>query len=105
MYPGVALILPGATWLNSKRISAADVLHVYRKRQPRQLRDGKHPITCNLQGVTNVGLIMNIKVRVNGSWGRCFDCSQDTGDRRRKVTPPAAAGGGDGPTALRLLHP
>jgi capsid protein len=40
VHPGASWLLPrGATWLSSERIPACDVLHVYRKRRPGQLRD------------------------------------------------------------------
>jgi lambda family phage portal protein len=40
VHPGASWLLPrGATWLSSERIPARDVLHVYRKRRPGQLRD------------------------------------------------------------------
>jgi lambda family phage portal protein len=39
VHPGAAWILPGAAWQTSQRIPAADVLHLYRKRRPGQLRD------------------------------------------------------------------
>jgi len=29
----------GAIWLSSQRVAARDVLHIYRKRRPGQLRD------------------------------------------------------------------
>jgi capsid protein len=39
VHPGVSWILPGATWQSSQRVPARDVLHIYRKRRPGQLRD------------------------------------------------------------------
>jgi lambda family phage portal protein len=39
IHPGASWLLPGAAWLASERIPAADVLHIYRKRRPGQLRD------------------------------------------------------------------
>jgi hypothetical protein len=37
--PAHPAILPGATWQSSQRVPARDVLHIYRKRRPGQLRD------------------------------------------------------------------
>jgi capsid protein len=60
------LILPGATWLNSRRILAADVLHVYRKRRPGQLRDVSWlaPILLRLRdlGDYEAALLMQAKI-------------------------------------------
>lgn len=39
VHPGGSWLLPGAAWLGSERIPATDVLHIYRKRRPGQLRD------------------------------------------------------------------
>ncbi|GGC70393.1 hypothetical protein GCM10011504_55250 [Siccirubricoccus deserti] len=40
VHPGASWVLPGgATWLSSQRVPARDVLQIYRKRRPGQLRD------------------------------------------------------------------
>ena len=39
VHPGASWLLPGATWLGSECIPASDVLHIFRKRRPGQLRD------------------------------------------------------------------
>ena len=39
VHPGATAMLPGMAWQSSDRIPASDVLHVYRKRRPGQLRD------------------------------------------------------------------
>ena len=39
IHPGASWLLPAGARLSSERVPAADVLHVYRKRRPGQLRD------------------------------------------------------------------
>jgi len=39
IHPGASWLLPSGGRLTSERIPAADVLHIYRKRRPGQLRD------------------------------------------------------------------
>ena len=66
MHPGAAWILPGATWQNSERIPASEVLHVYRKRRPGQLRDVSWlaPILLPLRdlGDYEAALLMKAKI-------------------------------------------
>jgi capsid protein len=38
-HPGAAWMLPGAAWQNSAFIPARNMLHLFRKRRPGQLRD------------------------------------------------------------------
>ena len=66
VHPGAAWILPGATWLSSERIPAGDVLHVYRKRRPGQLRDVSWlaPVLLRLRdlGDYEAALLMKAKI-------------------------------------------
>jgi lambda family phage portal protein len=66
VHPGAAWILPGATWLSSERIPASDVLHIYRKRRPGQLRDVSWlaPVLLRLRdlGDYEAALLMKAKI-------------------------------------------
>jgi len=67
VHPGASWILPGgATWLSSERIPAADVLHIYRKRRPGQLRDVSWlaPVLTRLRdlGDYEAALLMKAKI-------------------------------------------
>ncbi|WP_369407837.1 phage portal protein [Roseomonas rosulenta] len=66
VHPGAAWILPGATWQNSQRIPSAEVLHVYRKRRPGQLRDVSWlaPVLLRLRdlGDYEAALLMKAKI-------------------------------------------
>jgi lambda family phage portal protein len=66
VHPGASWLLPGATWLNSERIPATDVLHIYRKRRPGQLRDVSWlaPILLRLRdlGDYEAALLMKAKI-------------------------------------------
>jgi lambda family phage portal protein len=66
VHPGAAWILPGATWLSSERIPAGDVLHIYRKRRPGQLRDVSWlaPVLLRLRdlGDYEAALLMKAKI-------------------------------------------
>jgi lambda family phage portal protein len=66
VHPGASWLLPGATWLNSERIPASDVLHVYRKRRPGQLRDVSWlaPVLTRLRdlGDYEAALLMKAKI-------------------------------------------
>ncbi len=66
VHPGAAWILPGATWQSSQRIPAGDVLHVYRKRRPGQLRDVSWlaPVLLRLRdlGDYEAALLMKAKI-------------------------------------------
>jgi len=66
VHPGAAWILPGATWLGSERIPASDVLHIYRKRRPGQLRDVSWlaPVLLRLRdlGDYEAALLMKAKI-------------------------------------------
>jgi hypothetical protein len=54
VHPGAAWIMPGATWQGSERIPASEVLHIYRKRRPGQLRDVS-PVTRQTQVLRREG--------------------------------------------------
>jgi capsid protein len=64
--PGAAWILPGAVWQSSQRIPASEVLHVYRKRRPGQLRDVSWlaPVLLRLRdlGDYEAALLMKAKI-------------------------------------------
>jgi hypothetical protein len=66
VHPGAAWILPGAAWQGSERIPASDVLHIYRKRRPGQLRDVSWlaPILLRLRdlGDYEAALLMKAKI-------------------------------------------
>ena len=66
VHPGASWILPGATWLSSERIPAAEVLHIYRKRRPGQLRDVSWlaPVLTRLRdlGDYEAALLMKAKI-------------------------------------------
>jgi lambda family phage portal protein len=66
VHPGAAWILPGATWQSSQRIPAHDVLHIYRKRRPGQLRDVSWlaPVLLRLRdlGDYEAALLMKAKI-------------------------------------------
>jgi lambda family phage portal protein len=66
VHPGAAWILPGATWQSSERIPARDVLHIYRKRRPGQLRDVSWlaPVLLRLRdlGDYEAALLMKAKI-------------------------------------------
>jgi lambda family phage portal protein len=66
VHPGAAWILPGATWLSSERVPARDVLHIYRKRRPGQLRDVSWlaPVLTRLRdlGDYEAALLMKAKI-------------------------------------------
>jgi capsid protein len=66
VHPGATWTLPGATWLSSERIPAAEVLHVYRKRRPGQLRDVSWlaPVLTRLRdlGDYEAALLMKAKI-------------------------------------------
>jgi len=60
-------VLPGgATWLSSQRVPARDVLHIYRKRRPGQLRDVSWlaPMLARLRdlGDYEAALLMKAKI-------------------------------------------
>jgi lambda family phage portal protein len=64
---GCTWVLPGgATWLSSQRVPARDVLHVYRKRRPGQLRDVSWlaPVLTRLRdlGDYEAALLMKAKI-------------------------------------------
>ncbi len=67
VHPGASWLLPGgATWLSSERIPAVDLLHMYRKRRPDQLRDGSWlaPVLKRLRdlGDYEAALLMKAKI-------------------------------------------
>jgi lambda family phage portal protein len=66
IHPGASWLLPGATWLGSERIPATDVLHIYRKRRPGQLRDVSWlaPVLLRLRdlGDYEAALLMKAKI-------------------------------------------
>jgi lambda family phage portal protein len=66
VHPGAFWLLPGATWLSSERLPAADVLHIYRKRRPGQLRDVSWlaPVLTRLRdlGDYEAALLMKAKI-------------------------------------------
>ncbi len=66
VHPGAAWILPGATWLRSERVAASEVLHIYRKRRPGQLRDVSWlaPVLTRLRdlGDYEAALLMKAKI-------------------------------------------
>jgi lambda family phage portal protein len=66
VHPGAAWIMPGATWLGSERVPASDVLHIYRKRRPGQLRDVSWlaPVLLRLRdlGDYEAALLMKAKI-------------------------------------------
>lgn len=66
VHPGAAWILPGATWQSSERIPASEVLHIYRKRRPGQLRDVSWlaPVLLRLRdlGDYEAALLMKAKI-------------------------------------------
>jgi lambda family phage portal protein len=66
VHPGASWLLPGATWLSSERLPAADVLHIYRKRRPGQLRDVSWlaPVLTRLRdlGDYEAALLMKAKI-------------------------------------------
>jgi lambda family phage portal protein len=66
VHPGMAWMAPGAPWLGSERVPAVDVLHVYRKRRPGQLRDVSWlaPILLRLRdlGDYEAALLMKAKI-------------------------------------------
>ncbi|WP_149539300.1 phage portal protein [Siccirubricoccus phaeus] len=66
MHPGAAWILPGSAWQSSQRIPASEVLHIYRKRRPGQLRDVSWlaPVLLRLRdlGDYEAALLMKAKI-------------------------------------------
>ena len=67
VHPGASWVLPGgATWLSSQRVPARDVLHIYRKRRPGQLRDVSWlaPVLARLRdlGDYEAALLMKAKI-------------------------------------------
>ncbi|MCZ8149698.1 MAG: phage portal protein, partial [Roseomonas sp.] len=67
VHPGASWVLPGgATWLSSQRVPARDVLHIYRKRRPGQLRDVSWlaPVLTRLRdlGDYEAALLMKAKI-------------------------------------------
>jgi lambda family phage portal protein len=66
VHPGASWLLPGATWLSSERLPATDVLHIYRKRRPGQLRDVSWlaPVLTRLRdlGDYEAALLMKAKI-------------------------------------------
>jgi lambda family phage portal protein len=67
VHPGASWLLPGgAAWLSSQRVPAADVLHIYRKRRPGQLRDVSWlaPVLLRLRdlGDYEAALLMKAKI-------------------------------------------
>ncbi len=66
VHPGAAWTLPGATWLSSQRVPAGDLLHIYRKRRPGQLRDVSWlaPVLLRLRdlGDYEAALLMKAKI-------------------------------------------
>jgi lambda family phage portal protein len=65
-HPGAAWMLPGASWQNSDFIPARDVLHLFRKRRPGQLRDVSWlaPVLLRLRdlGDYEAALLMKAKI-------------------------------------------
>ena len=67
VHPGASWVLPGgAMWLSSQRVPARDVLHIYRKRRPGQIRDVSWlaPVLSRLRDLSDYEAALLMKAKI-----------------------------------------
>jgi len=66
VHPGAAWVVAGSTWKSSDLIPASDVLHVYRKRRPGQLRDVSWlaPVLMRLRDLSDYESALLMKAKI-----------------------------------------